>query len=180
MQWERLMTAKNSYVQTFAARFSRELLTSSPPTSSWAWPSADCFWRSCWSLINEELATMLAGTLTNPSTLCSYTLCFVCTVCNLAVLVYLLICLAKPFLLFLEANLCPRLSHLIELCHCTFLIIYMKIFLSLFVHVKREKGSRSRTQYLLSLSHIVSSPDPTLPERKRVWLQYNIPLDPVT
>ena len=55
----------------------------------------------------------------------------VCTVCNLAVLVYLLICLAKPFLLFLEANLCPRLSHLFELCHCTFLIIYMKVFLSL-------------------------------------------------
>ena len=43
--------------------------------------------------------------------LCSYTLCFVCTVCNLAVLVYLLICLAKPFLLLLEANWCPRLSH---------------------------------------------------------------------
>ena len=65
------------------------------------------------------------------STLCSYTLCFVCTVCNLAVLVYLLICLAKSFPLLLEANLCPRLSHSFELCHCTFLIIYMKVFLSL-------------------------------------------------
>ena len=76
------------------------------------------------------LETHWAGTRTNPSTLCSYTLCFVCTVCNLAVLVYLLICLAKSFLLLLEANLCPRLSHSFELCHCTFLIIYMKVFLS--------------------------------------------------
>ena len=39
--------------------------------------------------------------------LCSYTPCFVCTVCNLAVLVYLLNCLAKPFLLLLEVLGCP-------------------------------------------------------------------------
>ena len=31
-----------------------------------------------------------------------------------------------------------------------------------------------------SLVEVVSSPDPTLPERKRVWLQYDIPPDPVT
>ena len=81
--------------------------------------------------------------------LCSYTLCFVCTVCNLAVLVYLLICLAQPFLLLLEANLCPRLSHLFELCHCTFLIIYMKVFYSL-------PGNKPSMQ-VLRVGHILAS-----------------------
>ena len=82
------------------------------------------------------LETHWAGTLTNPSTLCSYTLCFVCTVCNLAVLVYLLICLAKPFLRLLEANLCPRLSHLFELC--TFLIIYIWRYFSLWTLLSQK------------------------------------------
>ena len=27
-----------------------ELLTASPPTSSWAWPSGDCFRRPCWRI----------------------------------------------------------------------------------------------------------------------------------
>ena len=30
------------------------------------------------------------------------------------------------------------------------------------------------------LNLVVSSPDPTLLERKRIWLQYDIPPDPVT
>ena len=33
-QWEWLLTAKNTKVQIFAARFVRELLTASPPTST--------------------------------------------------------------------------------------------------------------------------------------------------
>jgi len=65
------------------------------------------------------LETNWAGTLTNLSTLCSYAFCFVCTVNCFGVPPY---CLAKPFLL--EANLCPRLSHSFELCHCTFSYIW--------------------------------------------------------
>ena len=42
--------------------------------------------------------------------------CFVC---------YLIVFGIPPF----GSQLCPRLSHLFELCHCTFLI-YMKVFLS--------------------------------------------------
>jgi len=33
---------------------------------------------------------------------------------------------------------------------------------------------------LMGGTFIVSCPDPTLPERKRVWLQYDILPDPVT
>ena len=63
----------------------------------------------------------------NPFTLCSFTLCFVCFVCYLIVLVYLLICLAKLF--FLKANLCPKLSHLLNfaIMHVLCSLIYMKV-----------------------------------------------------
>ena len=54
VQWERLLTAKNTKVKIFATRFARELITTSPPTSSWAWLSGDCFRRPCSVVSNEH------------------------------------------------------------------------------------------------------------------------------
>ena len=80
------------------------------------------------------LETHWAGTQTNPFTLCSHIPCFVCTVCNLTVLVYLLICFAMQALPFGSHATCVLgCSAYLYFVHCTFLIyIYMKVFLSLY------------------------------------------------
>jgi len=66
VQWERLLTPKNNKVQIFAARFARELFTSSPPTSRWAWPSGDCFRWPCFDVLCKHFTMQLLfyGSLT--------------------------------------------------------------------------------------------------------------------